>query len=117
MATDTDRLEIDIEDIQTAQEIVGNIANLKPLTSLSFTLSAEGSSAVKEILRLIEWGIGKNKPKLKQAALDVFSPLLDSDPGVPNNINLTEFEIKATEEVLAVIERALSKYKDGMVTR
>jgi hypothetical protein len=117
MAADTDRLEIDIEDIQTAQEIVGNMSNLKPLTSLSFTLSVEGLNAVKETLRLIEWGIGKNKPKLKQAALDVMSPLAGSDPGVPNNINLTEFEIKAIEEVLAVIERALSKYKDGMVTR
>jgi hypothetical protein len=117
MAADKDRLEINIEDIQTAQEIVGKIASLKPLTSLSFTLSAEGLSAVKETLRLIEWGIGKNKPKLKQAALDVLSPVAGSDPGVPNNINLTEFDIKAIEEVLAVIERALSKYKDGMVTR
>lgn len=117
MAADTDQLEIHIEDIQTAQEIVGEIGNLKPLTSLSFTLSAEGLSAIKETLRLIEWGIGKNKSKLKAAALEVISPLADSDPGVPNNINLTEFEIKAMEEVLAVIGRAISKYKDGMVTR
>jgi hypothetical protein len=117
MAVDADRIEIKIEDLQTAQEIIGTFVNLKPLTSFSFTLNGQGLTAVKETLRLIEWGIGKNKPKLREAALDVLSPLVDDDQGVPINLNLTEYEIKAMEEVSVLIERAISKHKDGVVTR
>ena len=116
MTADTDEKEVMVEDIQTAQEIFGAIVKIKPLTSLSFTLSNEGLTAVNETLRLIEWGIGKNKPKIKEAALSVLSPLVDSEPGMPNNVNLTEFELKALGEVLSVLERALSKNKDGVVT-
>lgn len=116
MAADSEQIEIMVEDIQTAQEIVENIAKIKPLTSFSFTLSSEGQKAVNITLQLIEWGIGKNKAKLKQAALDVVSPLSGTEPGEPNNINLTEFEIKAMEAILGVIERALSKQKDGVLT-
>lgn len=117
MAADVDRIEIKKEDLQTAQEIIGAFTNLKPLTSFSFTLNDEGLTALKETLRLIEWGIGKNKLKLKEAALEVLSPLSDDDQGAPININLTEYEIKAMEEVSVLIERAISKHKDGMVTR
>jgi hypothetical protein len=90
---------------------------LKPLSSLSFTLSTDGLEAVNEVQRLIDWGIGKNKSKIKDAALSVISPLAESDPGLPNNVNLTEFDIKSMEEVLALIERSLSKHKDGVLTR
>ena len=117
MAADSDRIEINNKDLQTAQDIVGAITNIKPLTSLSFTLNAEGVTAINETLRLVEWGIGKNKPKLKETALDVLSPLGEADQGMPLNVNLTEYEIKALEEVLALIERSISKHKDGAVTR
>ena len=117
MAADTDRIEIKIEDLQTAQKIVNTVIAIKPLTSFSFTLKGEGLTALKETLRLIEWGIGKNKLKLKEAAIDVLSPLVDVDQGLPVNVNLTEYEIKAMEEVSALIERSISKYKDGVVTR
>ena len=90
---------------------------MKPVSSFSFTLNTDGLSSVSEVLRLVNWGIGKNKPKLKGAALDVLSPLVESEPGVPNNVNLTEYEIKSMEEVLALIDRALSRHKDGVVTR
>ena len=117
MVTDTDRIEINIEDLQTAQEIFGTIVKIKPLTSFSFTLNGEGLTAIKETLRLVEWGIGKNKPKLKEAAIDILSPVVDVDQGLPININLNEYEIKAIEEVLALIDRSISKYKEGVVTR
>ncbi|MGD8458588.1 MAG: hypothetical protein PVF83_19600 [Anaerolineales bacterium] len=117
MAANTDRIEIKIEDLQTAKEIVEKIAGTKPLTSLSFTLNGDGLSSLKETLRLIDWGIGNNKPKLKEAALDVLSPLIDVDQGVPINVNLTEYEIKAMEEVLALLERSISKNKEGVVIR
>jgi len=117
MAEDKNQIEINIESIQIAQEIIETFTRLKPLSSFSFTLNPDGLAAVNEVLRLIHWGIGKNKPKLKDAALDVLAPLVESEPGMPNNVNLTEFEIKSMEEVLALIERALSKHKDGVVIR
>jgi hypothetical protein len=80
-------------------------------------LSTDGLAAISEVIRLIHWGIGKNKPKLKNTALDVLLPLTESEPGVPNNVNLTEFDIKAMGEVLELIDRTLSKHKDGVVTR
>lgn len=116
MTAEIDQNEILVEDAETAREIVETIANIKPETSLSFTLSSEGLRAVMASLQLIDWGIGKNKPKLKAAALEVITPLADAEPGLPNNVNLTEFELKAMEEVLAVLERALSKEKDGVIT-
>jgi molecular chaperone DnaK (HSP70) len=117
MADDQNKIEINVESIQTAQEIIEAFTGLKPLSSFSFTLSMDGQDAVNEVLRLVEWGIGKNKSKLKDAALGVISPLAESVPGLPNNVNLTEFEIKSMEEVLSLIERTLSKHKDGVVTR
>jgi len=117
MAEEKSQIEISAESIQTGQDIVETFVNLKPLSSLSFTLNPEGLEAISDVVRLVNWGIGKNKPKLKDAALDVLSPLAESEPGIPNNVNLTEFEIKAMEEVLALIDRAASKHKDGVVPR
>jgi hypothetical protein len=117
MVADKNQIEINVESIQTAQEIVEAFAGLKPISSFSFTLNTNGLDAVREVSRLIEWGLGQNKSKLKEAALSVLSPLAESESGVPNNLNLTEFEIKSMEEVLALIEKALSKHKDGIVTR
>ncbi len=117
MAEDMSQIEINVESIQTGHKIVETFANLKPLSSLSFTLNTDGLAAVSEVVRLVHWGIGKNKSKLKDAALDMLLPLAESEPGIPNNVNLTEFDIKAMEEVLTLIDRALSKHKDGVVPR
>jgi hypothetical protein len=117
MSTDNNRIEINVVDLGTAVEIIENLAGLKPLTSFSFSLNEEGVSAVNEVLRLVEWGIGKNKPKLKEAALEVLLPLVEPESGTPLNVNLNEYEVKSMEEVLALIERALDKHKDGVLTR
>jgi len=117
MSTDNNRIEINVVDLGTAMEIIETLAGLKPLTSFSFSLNEEGVSAVNEVLRLVEWGIGKNKPKLKEAALEVLLPLVEPEPGTPLNVNLTEYEVKSMEEVLALIVRALDKHKDGVLTR
>ena len=117
MSTDNNRIEINVVDLGTAMEIIETLAGLKPLTSFSFSLNEEGVSAVNEVLRLVEWGIGKNKPKLKEAALDVLLPLVEPEPGTPLNVNLTEYEVKSLVEVLALIVRALDKHKDGVLSR
>ena len=117
MAAVKESIELNIDSIEVAQQIVGTLVGIKPLNSLSFTLSEEGVDAVNETVKLVEWGIGKNKTKIKKAALDTLKPLAESEPAKPINVNLTEFEIKTMEEVLELIERALEKHKDGVLTR
>jgi hypothetical protein len=105
------------EIVEVAQEIFSEFVKLKPERSLSFSLTAEGVEAISEAKKLADWGIGGNKPKLKETALENLESLEDSEPGEPLNVNFTEYEIKAMEEVLSVIERALEKHKDGVLSK
>lgn len=117
MAADKDRIELKIDKIEIAQQIVGTLAGIRPLNSLSFTLSENGVDAVIETVKLVEWGIGKNKSKIRKAALDILKPLAESEPAKPVNVNFTEPEVKSIGEVLELIERALEKHKDGVLSR
>jgi len=117
MAAEKESIELKIESIEIAQQIVSALVGVKPLNSLSFTLSEEGVEAVNETVKLVEWGIGKNKTKIKKAALGILTPLAESEPAKPLNVNFTEEEIKAVEEILELIERALEKHKDGVLSR
>ena len=117
MAAEKDSIDLKIESIEIAQQVVGTLAGIKPLNSLSFTLSEDGLGAVNETVKLVEWGIGKNKSKIKRAALEILNPLAESEPAKPLNVNFTELEVKSMEEVLELIERALEKHKDGVLTR
>ena len=108
----TKELEINEESLCIGLEIVQCLSEIKPLQSLSFTLSNEGVIAVNEVSTLTEEGIGKNAYKLKEAALDVFNAILEHPDGVPINVNLTEYEIKAMKTVMDVIERSLDKHTD-----
>ncbi len=117
MAADKESIELEIEKIEIAQQIVSNLAGIRPEKSLSFTLSEDGVGAVNETVKLAEWGIGKNKTKIRKAALGILKPLAGSEPVKPINVNFTEIEIKSMVEVLELIERALEKHKDGVLTR
>ncbi|MCB2179866.1 hypothetical protein KQH54_01950 [bacterium] len=109
--------EIKIDPIITeiAQNIFTELANLKPETSLSFTLNEQGSNAISQAIALAEWGIGGNKPKLKEAALENLNAIDEIPPGEPVNVNFTKYEVKAMAEVLSVIEKALETHTDGVL--
>jgi hypothetical protein len=108
-------IKIDVERIEIAKEIFSTLSALRPLQSFSFSLDTNGMDALNETLVLIDWGIGGNKPKLKEAALEVVTPLSEREAGSPLNVNLTEYEIKAMEEVASVIARALEQQDDGVL--
>jgi hypothetical protein len=110
-------LEINEKALGIGLEIVQNLSELKPLSSLSFTLSNEGVEAVDEVLTLSEWGIGKNAYKLKEAALEIFNDILEHPMGAPINVNLTEYEIKAMKTVMELIESSLDKHTNGVLTK
>jgi hypothetical protein len=110
-------IEIDVERIHQSREIVGNLVELKPFTSFSFVLNSDGYAAVEEVISLAEWGIGRNKARIKEAALRVLNRLIAHPAGTPLNVNLTEKEADSLEEVLAQIDRALEHHKEGVLTR
>lgn len=113
----TKELEINEKALGIGLEIVQSLSALKPLSSISFSLSNEGIEAVDEVLALSEWGIGKNAYKLKEAAIEVFNDILEHPDGAPINVNLTEYEIKAMKTVMELIEKSLDKHTNGVLTK
>lgn len=112
-----DEINIKPEIVKIAHVIFSEFASMKPERSLSFSLTEEGVDAISEAKKLAEWGIGGNKPKLKETALEYIEDLEDSNPGEPLNVNFTEYEIKAMGEVLSVIERAMENHEEGVLSK
>ena len=111
------QLEINEGTLSIGLEIVQCLIEIKPRTSLSFTLSEEGVNAVNEVSALTEWGIGKNAHKLKKSALEVFIGILEHPNGAPVNVNLTRFDIKAMKKVRKLIKKSLNNHKNGVLTK
>lgn len=110
-----DQVKIDVQRVELAREIVDQLSKLKKESSFSFALSEEGHFAMEETLKLIEWGIGGNKPKIKETAVTIFAPMLEAPTGTPINLHLDEYDLKSIGEVLAVIDRSLAQHKDGVL--
>lgn len=114
---DENVLKIDPKAAELAAEIVAALAALRPEKSLSFVLSPEGKLAVEQAISITDWGIGGNKPKLKETALENLSLINNIEAGHPVNVNLTDYEIKAMGEVLDVIRRVLENHQNGIVKK
>lgn len=108
---------IDPEVVEVAQNIFIEFVALRPEHSLSFTLTDQGIEAISEAKKLADWGIGGNKPKLKEAAIDYLEVLGEASAGDPVNVNFTEYELKAMGEVLSVIEKALEDHNEGVLSK
>lgn len=113
MAAET--LTVDERQMELAKSIVEELSKVRAETSFSFTLTEDGVGAVEETLKLIEWGIGGNKPKIKETALGIFTSFIVEKPGTPLNLHMDEYDLKAVGEVLAVIEKALEQHEDGVL--
>jgi hypothetical protein len=111
-----EEIVINPEITEVAKGIFTEFAELKPETSLSFTLSEEGVEAISQAIELAEWGIGGNKPKLKKTALEILNKIEKSEPGEPVNVNFTKYEVKSMGEVLSVVEKVLEEHEEGVVS-
>ena len=107
------QLKIDIESVKLAKQIMDQLSQVRPEHSLSFVLNDDGVAAIDESIKIAEWGIGGNKPKLKATALEILNTIGEVSAGEPVNINLTEYEVKSMGEVLEVITKALEVNEDG----
>ena len=109
------QVRIDIEAVELAKQIMDQLSQVRPEHSLSFVLNEEGSAAIEESIKIAEWGIGGNKPKLKATALEILNEIAEVSAGEPVNINFTEYEIKSMGEVLEVLTKALDVHEDGIL--
>jgi hypothetical protein len=110
-------LTINVPIVEKAKEIISVLSEMRHDKSMSFALTEEGFEAIREAEKLAEWGIGGNKPKLKEAAFVCLEMIGSGEPGIPVNVNFTEYELKAIGEVLAVIERALERQEEGVLKK
>jgi hypothetical protein len=113
----TEVLTIDVPTVEKGKEIFTALSELRPEKSFSFVLTEEGVEAIQEAIKLADWGIGGNKPKLKEAALECLDYMGEVEVGAPVNVNFTEYELKAMAEVLSVIDRALERNEDGVLKK
>lgn len=113
----TEVLTIDVSTVEKGKEIFTALSELRPEKSFSFVLTEEGVEAIQEAKKLADWGIGGNKPKLKETALECLEGIGTAEAGDPVNVNFTEYEIKSMAEVLSVIEKALEIEEDGVVKK
>jgi len=111
--TKKNQVMIDPQSVELAQTIVEQLSQVRPEHSFSFMLNAEGLAAIGESIKISEWGIGGNKPKLKATALEILNAIAQVSPGDPVNINLTEYEVKSLGEVLEVLGKALEVHEEG----
>ena len=103
--------------VQVAQNIFSEFVALRPEHSFSFRLTEQGVDAIAEAKKLADWGIGGNKPKLKETAIEYLDKLEKASAGDPVNVNFTEYELKAMGEVLLVIEKALDEHNEGVLSK
>lgn len=71
-------------------------------------------SAVREGRRLTDWGMAKNKSKMKATALEIMDQIVEIPPGDPVNLNLDDYQLKSLAEVGSLHEAALEDKKDGL---
>lgn len=107
------KIKIEPELLGVAIDIFQTISEQRAEHSFSFTLTEDGYRAIPETIRVVGWGIGDNKPKLKATALEYLVEIEAVEQGMPVNINLTEYELKSMGEVVVALQKAHDSHKDG----
>ena len=110
-----DEIIINPDLLENAREIFSTLAQQRPEHSVSFVLSNEGFRAVEDTIKVVEWGIGGNKSKLKSTALEILAWISSVPNGAPVNVNLTEYELKSMGEVVEAIEKAVENHQEGVL--
>lgn len=108
-------ITLNLPVVEKGKEIFSVLSEIRPEKSFSFVLTEDGVEAIQLAITLAEWGIGGNKPKLKETALEYLDEMSQCEAGDPVNVNFTEYEIKSMGEVLAVFEKALEEQEEGVL--
>lgn len=107
-------LQVERAKIEIGQRIIQEISQFQPFSSISFFATDEILQTLEEVRLLVNWGMAKNKPKMKAASLDILDIILNTLPGDPVNLNLDEYEHKSVAETAALLKRSLKVKIDGL---
>lgn len=113
-ATVAKNIQIDGSALTTGLEVVQEISEFQPFSSISFLATEIILDAVEETSKLVNWGMAKNKHKMKAAALEIMEHIAEAEPGEPVNLNLDEYQLESMAAAADLIERALGEKKDGV---
>jgi len=100
-------IEVDPNNLEYGLEIIQQISEYRPYSSISFPSSIEIINAIDEIMQLAERGMGKNKHKMKQAVLEILESIAACSPGDPVNLNLTKYEHESVKALIKITERSV----------
>ena len=107
-------LEADQESLQFGLEIIQEISSFRPYSSISFPLTERILDSLKEISRTVDWGMAKNKHKMKATVVEILEKLARGSPGEPANLNLTKYERKSFKAAGKLLKRILNGEKEGI---
>jgi len=113
----TKEIVIETSNLEVGFEIVKEISEFRPFSSISFHSSEKILSGIKEVNKLAIWGMAKNRHKMKDTAIKILNSILCCEPEEPVNLNLSKYEIKSIKALSNLIERSLEKRKDGVVLK
>ncbi len=111
----TKALEVNKNNLEYGSIIIQEISEFRPFSSISFHSSEKILSGIKEVKKLANWGMAKNRHKMKQAVIDILDMIICCSPEEPVNLNLSKYELKSLKALSNLIKRSLEKRKDGVV--
>ena len=95
--------------------LLKEISTFRPYSSISFQTTEEIISAAQELKRLAQWGMAKNKHKMKESVINTIDSILCCEPEEPVNLNLSKYELKSVKALSKLVKRTLDQQKDGAV--
>jgi hypothetical protein len=107
-------IQVDGDRLTLGLAIMQGIAEFQPYSSISFPSSEKVLTAVDEVSELVNWGMAKNKQKMKETTLEILDHISEVDPGEPVNLNLDDYELKSIAAAADLIERTLDEKKEGI---
>jgi hypothetical protein len=108
-------IQLNLNDLKFGAMLLKEIAAFKPYSSISFQSSEEIISAAQEVKRLAQWGMAKNKHKMKESVINTMDLILCCEPEEPINLNLSKYELKSVKALSKLVKRTLNQQKDGAV--
>lgn len=108
-------LEVNKEYIKYGFDIIKEISEFRPYSSISFRLSEEVAKAISETRKLAVWGMGKNRRKMKLTVSKILGSIEACSPGEPVNLNLTEYEHKSIGALLKLMRTSIKNRKKGLL--
>jgi hypothetical protein len=108
-------IQLKQNDLKVGSILLKEITTFRPHSSISFQSSEEIISAAQEVKRLAQWGMAKNKHKMKESVINTMDVILCCEPEEPVNLNLSKYELKSVKALSRLVKRTLDQQKDGAV--